>query len=122
MLTLTGCLVIGLALRERRRVAVGSFDLERPDSLVTSGPYALARHPLYVGWWLVHLGIGVFRGSSWVLATLPLAALAEHPLVLAEEADLARQFGKHYDAYRSRVGRYLPDRRDTFRPGRQTRN
>lgn len=105
MLTLAGCLIIGTALRERRQAAIEPFDLERPDSLVTTGPYALTRHPIYLGWWLLHLGIGVFRGSAWVLGTLPLAILAEHRLVLAEEADLAGQFDD-YDAYRSRVARY----------------
>ncbi len=105
-LTLAGCLIIGSALRERRRAAEEPFDLERPDSLVTTGPYALTRHPLYLGWWLIHLGVGVFRGSAWVLATLPVAILAEHPSVLAEEADLTRRFGNDYDAYRARVARY----------------
>lgn len=90
ILTLAGGLIIGIALHERRQAALRSFDLERPDSLVTTGPYALTRHPIYVGWWLIHLGIGVVRGSAWVLATLPAAILAEHPSVLAEEADLAR--------------------------------
>jgi protein-S-isoprenylcysteine O-methyltransferase Ste14 len=66
----------------------------------------VTRHPLYLGWWLIHLGIGVCRGSAWVLATLPLAVLAEHPLVLAEEAELARRFGDDYDSYRVRVARY----------------
>ena len=108
-------MIIIQALRVRREAAGGTFDLERPGSLVTTGPYAVTRHPLYLGWWLVHLGLGVFRGSAWVLATLPVAILAEHPLVLAEEAELARQFGHDFEAYRSRVARYArigrPDRK-----------
>ncbi|AWB94419.1 isoprenylcysteine carboxylmethyltransferase family protein [Agromyces badenianii] len=95
------------ALAERRRRSGGAFRLDRPQSLVTTGPYALSRHPMYVGWWLIHLGIGVFRGSAWLAATLPLATLAEHRGVLGEERTLDRDFGAEYAAYSARVPRYV---------------
>ena len=72
---LAGCLLNAWAWNERRRSEVGEFDLERPGTLVTTGPYAFTRHPMYVGWWFIHGGIVVFRGSAWVLVTLPLAVL-----------------------------------------------
>jgi len=102
-----GCALNVWALVERRRRTTGEFQLEQPESLVTSGPYALSRHPMYVGWWLIHLGVGVMRGSAWVAATLPAAALVEHLGVLAEERALARQFGDAFAGYRDRVPRYL---------------
>ena len=95
------------ALRERRRRTTGEFQLEQPESLVTSGPYALSRHPMYVGWWLIHLGVGVMRGSAWVAATLPAAVLVEHLGVLSEERTLDRDFGAEFAEYRERVPRYL---------------
>ena len=75
----------------------------------------MTRHPLYLGWWLLHLGIGVFRGSAWVLVTLPVAILAEHPLVLAEEADLARQFGD-FPLTSTRIEVASPDTLGSDRP------
>jgi protein-S-isoprenylcysteine O-methyltransferase Ste14 len=96
------------ALRERGRQASGRFDLERPDSLVTTGPYALGRHPMYVGWWLIHLGTGLYRGSAWVLLSVPAATLAEHPAVLAEERRLVSAFGSEAESYLATVPRYLP--------------
>ena len=96
------------ALRERGRQASGPFDLERPDSLVTTGPYALSRHPMYVGWWLIHLGTGLYRGSAWVLLSVPAATLAEHPAVLAEERRLVEAFGSEAESYLAAVPRYLP--------------
>ena len=96
------------ALRERARHADGSFDLEHPDTLVTSGPYARSRHPMYVGWWLIHAGIGWSAGSAWVLVTLPTAALVEHPFVLAEERRLVLEFRAQGERYVARVPRYLP--------------
>lgn len=102
-----GCALNGWALVERRRQTAGEFQLEAPQSLVTTGPYALSRNPMYVGWWLIHLGVGVMRGSAWVAATLPAAALVEHVGVRAEERALDREFGAEFAAYRDRVPRYL---------------
>jgi protein-S-isoprenylcysteine O-methyltransferase Ste14 len=102
-----GCALNVWALRERRRRTTGEFQLEQPESLVTTGPYALSRHPMYVGWWLIHLGVGVTRGSAWVAATLPTAALVEHFGVLREERALDRDFGDEFAEYCERVPRYL---------------
>jgi protein-S-isoprenylcysteine O-methyltransferase Ste14 len=106
-LTGAGTALIVWALRERARHA-RSFDLERPETLVTTGPYAYSRHPMYVGWWLLHLGVGVLGGSAWVLLSVPAAAVAEHPAVLAEECRLQGTFGAEADRYAAHVPRYLP--------------
>ena len=102
-----GCALNVWALVERRRQTTGEFQLEQPESLVTTGPYAMCRHPMYVACWLIHLGVGVMRGSAWVAATLPAAALVEHFGVLAEERALDREFGAEFAEYRGRVPRYL---------------
>ena len=106
-LILAGCLLNVWAWNERRRHEVGEFDLETPGTLVTTGPYAFTRHPMYVGWWFIHGGVGMFRGSAWVLATLPAAALAEHRTVTQEERTLAQTFGDQYTRYTRLVPRYL---------------
>lgn len=95
------------ALAERRRRSAGRFELERPEDLVITGPYAMTRHPMYVGWWLVQLGAGTLAGSSWVLATLPAEVLVEHRFVVGEEAVLAELFPQSYPKYAKRVPRYL---------------
>jgi len=103
-----GCALNAWALVERRRRSSGEFQLEQPQSVVTTGPYAFSRHPMYVGWWFIHLGVGVMRGSAWVAATVPVAALVEHfGGVVVEERALAREFGDAYAEYRGRVPRYL---------------
>jgi protein-S-isoprenylcysteine O-methyltransferase Ste14 len=95
------------ALAERRRRSAGPFALEQPEELVTSGPYAITRHPMYVGWWLIQLGSGTLGGSSWVLATLPAEVLLEHRFVLGEEAMLGELFPQSYPDYAEKVPRYL---------------
>ncbi|HET6671843.1 MAG TPA: isoprenylcysteine carboxylmethyltransferase family protein [Agromyces sp.] len=114
-----GCALNAWALAERRRRTSGEFDLEHPQSLVTTGPYAMSRHPMYVGWWLIHLGSGLLRGSAWVAVTMPAAVLVEHAGVLAEERALDREFGAEFARYREEVPRYLAWRRHPNAAGRQ---
>ena len=107
----TGLVLAGIglnlwALAERRRHSTEAFALERPEDLVTSGPYAVTRHPMYVGWWLIHLGTGILARSSWVFVTVPASVLAEHHGVLHEEAIMAGLFGQTYVDYAARVPRY----------------
>ena len=95
------------ALAERRRRSAGPFELERPEDLVVTGPYAITRHPMYVGWWLTQLGAGTMAGSAWVLVLLPPELLVEHRFVLEEEATLAELFPQSYPDYAEKVPRYL---------------
>ncbi len=67
----------------------------------------MTRHPMYVGWWFIHLGAGTLSGSAWVLATLPAAVLAEHIGVLREEAATAAILRQSYADYAGTVPRYF---------------
>lgn len=89
-------------------LAARSTRLADPDSLVTTGPYALSRNPMYVGWALAHLGVGLLRDDSWTLAALPVAAAAVHHQVLREEEALAAAFPVEFSRYRRSVPRYVP--------------
>ena len=109
-----GCALNVWALVERRRRTSGEFQLEQPESIVTTGPYAFSRHPMYLGWWLIHLGVGVLRASAWVAVTVPVAVLVEHfGGSVVEERELRRQFGAEYARYAERVPQYVrvPGRR-----------
>ena len=69
---------------------------------------------MYLGWWLIHLGVGVLRGSAWVAVTVPVAVLVEHfGGSVVEERELRRQFGAEYARYAERVPQYVrvPGRR-----------
>lgn len=98
----TGLLVAGWAVR-----AVGDQDVERPAALVSTGPYAYSRNPMYVAWTALYLGVAFLFDAAWLLAALPAVALATHRTVRREERSLARAFGDEYRAYRRDVPRYL---------------
>lgn len=95
-------------LAARSVAAAGRVDLARADRVVTTGPYAVIRNPMYVAWGLVHLGIGLAAGSVWVVASLPATAGLIHREVLDEEHRLAADLGAAYERYRRGVPRYLP--------------
>jgi protein-S-isoprenylcysteine O-methyltransferase Ste14 len=78
--------------------------------LVTSGPYAYLRNPLYLGNILLYIGIGVM--SNALMPYLPLVALLYFVfqytgIVSLEEEYLARTFS-NWEEYRTHVGRFLP--------------
>jgi protein-S-isoprenylcysteine O-methyltransferase Ste14 len=81
--------------------------IERPARLVTEGPQEWTRNPMYVGWTLLHLGVGLLSRSPWVLAAWPISFALVHRSVLHEERALARQFGQEFREYRTRVPRYV---------------
>ena len=66
---------------------------------------------MYVGWSLLHVGLGLVLRSPWVLATWPPALARVHQQVLREERDLAVWFGPDFTDYRERVPRYVRLRR-----------
>ncbi|MDQ0078886.1 methyltransferase family protein [Arthrobacter oryzae] len=98
-----GCTLIGWAWAAARGTR-----LAEPGVLITSGPYALCRNPMYVGWSLLHLGIGVVQGDAWTTAALPFSAASVHRQVLREESQLENKFGDEFRHYRHAVPRYVP--------------
>ncbi|MEU4606641.1 isoprenylcysteine carboxylmethyltransferase family protein [Kribbella sp. NPDC023972] len=102
--------IAGGALIASSLTAAGITELAEPERLVTSGPYAVSRNPMYVGWSLLHLGIGMIAGSGWIIATLPFVGAAIHRDVVGEERRLTTRFGDEYKHYAARVGRYFPKR------------
>ena len=112
----------GTYLAVRSVYAAHRVDLERPDQLVTDGPYAFTRNPMYLAWALLHIGVYVARGSGWVVATFPPAAAWIHREVLREERALDERFGVEFRTYRAVVPRYLSASSFAgFRPGRDRR-
>lgn len=101
-------LVAGASLVGWSTSAASRVDLERPGDLVTAGPYAVMRNPMYVGWHLLHLGFGVIGGSCWVLVTIPIAAVALHREILREEQRLDQAFCGEFRDYCNVVPRYGP--------------
>jgi len=77
--------------------------------LVTSGPFARVRNPLYLGNLGIAVGVGFLSGRGWAVVVAAAAFLLQYiPIVLWEETRLREQFGEAYEHYRSRVPRWVP--------------
>lgn len=77
-------------------------------ALVTTGIHGRTRNPIYLGLFLIYVGIGVAAQSAWVLMiTLPLAITIRYGVVAREEAYLQQRFGDAYRDYKARVRRWL---------------
>jgi protein-S-isoprenylcysteine O-methyltransferase Ste14 len=76
----------------------------RTGELVTFGPYAVVKHPLYTAVALLVLPWLGFLLDSWLGAVLGVALYATSRRFTAdEEAELADDFGVAWDAYRGHV-------------------
>lgn len=84
--------------------------VSRDHELVTRGPYARIRHPVYTSGLLLSLSVALLLLHSVLIAAwLVYLALAVYR-ARAEEALLASEegFGARYRAYMERTGRFLP--------------
>lgn len=90
----------------RGRCAV-SWDMPEDQKLVTWGPYRYVRHPSYLGYSLMFLGL--FFLWPGLLTFLPLIAIPGYVLVTIEEEKLLlKRFGDQFLEYRRRTGRFIP--------------
>jgi protein-S-isoprenylcysteine O-methyltransferase Ste14 len=77
--------------------------------LVTSGPYSLVRHPIYLSLLGFLIGTGlVFSRPVAFLMAVPLLVIGIEIRMRAEEQLLAAHFGEEFQAYRRRVAAWLP--------------
>jgi len=74
------------------------------DHLVTAGPYRWCRHPLYLSFLLIILGLDLMFGSpAGILVTLLLALPSIIYRARLEEKALADRFGEEWEAYKERT-------------------
>jgi protein-S-isoprenylcysteine O-methyltransferase Ste14 len=77
-------------------------------ALITGGPFATSRNPIYVANTLLVSGAGLLFGIGWlVLAALAGAALTQKLAIEREERHLAARFGEAWEDYARRTPRWL---------------
>jgi protein-S-isoprenylcysteine O-methyltransferase Ste14 len=80
--------------------------------LVTSGPFAHVRNPLYIGNFVLTYGLVVLSKVDWLLWAFPLAFFFQYAAIVAwEERVLAESFGQEYERYREEVPAWVPSPR-----------
>lgn len=96
-----GWLTIFFVFRENSFTS-STIELAPDQKVISSGPYALVRHPMYVGGLVMLLGVPIALGSWWAVLGFVVIGPAIAWRLIEEEKFLVRNL-PGYEAYRSRV-------------------
>lgn len=92
----------------RRKTPFGPFDPTRAVSLVTDGVFRFSRNPMYLGTWLILLGLAASLGSAVAVAiSMAYVVWIDRWQIVPEERALQSKFGEAYDSYRREVRRWV---------------
>lgn len=82
---------------------------DQGTGLVTTGPYRLVRHPIYLGLAVLAMGEAL-AFSSWPAFLIVLCGIVPTFAwrARAEETLLSRAFGERYDLYRRQTKMIIP--------------
>jgi len=78
------------------------------NELVTTGLYAYVRHPQYLGFLTITLGMLVQWTTVPTLLMWPLLVVLYYRLAKHEEKEMEAKFGEKYRDYKSKVSMLLP--------------
>jgi protein-S-isoprenylcysteine O-methyltransferase Ste14 len=77
--------------------------------LITKGPFAYVRNPLYVGNILIYCGVGMMAQIYWLVILAFVFFTIQYTMIVSlEEEYLANTFGDDYRRYVKAVPRFLP--------------
>lgn len=95
----------------RRHLATnwsGDVTIKEGHELITGGPYAWVRHPIYTGLLLGFVGSALAVGEWRGIAAVVLVGLALMRKLRMEERGMRQLFGERYVAYERRVSALIP--------------
>jgi protein-S-isoprenylcysteine O-methyltransferase Ste14 len=107
-ITAAGLLFSVWARRHLGRNWSGSVTIKADHELVTSGPYRLARHPIYTGLVLAFAGNALVVAEWRGVLALVIVLLALWRKLKLEERFMREQFGQAYIDYSRRVSALVP--------------
>jgi len=97
------------AIRTLGRFFTAAVQTSEAQVLLESGPYALLRHPSYLGAYVAIVGCAVLL-QAWWGASIAITGVfyAYYQRISAEEIALEAHFGEAYQAYQARTWRMFP--------------
>ena len=107
-LTAAGLLMAAWARRYLGTNWSSTVTIKEGHELVTTGPYALVRHPIYTGLLLAFVGSAIAGGEWRGVLAVAIAFWALWRKLRIEEQWMHEQFGEAYQAYCRRVSALIP--------------
>ncbi len=99
-------LLAGLAIRIWCSLYIGN---RKSKELIDEGPYSICRNPLYIGSFLLAIGVSLCFENLLILILIPAMIIPVHIIVTRmEEAHLESKFGEQYQIYKQKVPRFWP--------------
>lgn len=81
---------------------------EEPAALIVDGTYGISRHPMYLGFVAILIGVAILLGSlTPYLIVIPFAVLMDVVFIRVEEQNMARKFDTDWVAYKQKVRRWI---------------
>jgi protein-S-isoprenylcysteine O-methyltransferase Ste14 len=96
-----GFVLIVMSVRSIDPLELAGIHVDQSGGLLDTGPYAIVRHPLYLGWTLIVFGPASMTGDRLTFGLLTTAYLAI--AVRWEERSLGAELGAAYESYKARV-------------------
>lgn len=107
VVAVAGAGLIGWAFAVFARTRSNILPHRAADRLITGGPFALARNPIYLGEVIGLVGLGLMWSSlAPAIAAAGLALAVRKLAIEREEAHLAARFGAAWADYAARVRRW----------------
>jgi len=106
-MVLVGYLLVVFVLL-KNEYAARTIEVEERQQVITAGPYALVRHPMYTAMTLIIIFSALALGSYWALIPAALFPLLLVARILNEEAVLHRDLAGYDDYCQTVRYRLLP--------------
>lgn len=107
LITIGGSILLSSVVTFYRRGRGTLAPWDPPKQLVVHDLYRFNRNPMYVGVIMIVVGWGFLTGNLWNYIYSALIPLIFHfRVVLYEEREMERLFGKEWESYRSAVPRW----------------
>jgi len=105
---LLGVLITVSASRQFNAVETNIKTFDDPDILVVEGWFRVSRNPMYLGFFLTLLGLGIVLNSPLSLGPAIVFFLAcQFWYIPFEERAAQTQFGEAFDQYKAQVRRWV---------------
>jgi protein-S-isoprenylcysteine O-methyltransferase Ste14 len=109
-LTILGLFLIvaGVSFAAWAVVVAGEKQMSSPANPIISGPFAISRNLMYLGWFDIYCGLALLINVPWLIVLLPVVLINNHFVdIRKEECLLTKKFSAEYPNYQKIVRRYI---------------